>query len=395
MQRSSREIPVVRVITRHRPECSRRTRGQRYHSCSCLKSLAWAQHGRTFVEPASTDQLAVAEQKARDKQRELENSTPDKVPTTTTVASAITLFLATKRDEGIGLKHLAKLEQIFKDEFLPFCNQRNLATLKEVKLTDLEAWRLRWEGATTTKAKKQGRVIGFFDWCLRRDFVLKNPALGLGKIKIAKEDKKPTLALTDEQFAQVLASIPKVNGSTTELDRTKLRCLVLLQRYSGLALRDAVSLERSKLERQADGWYHLNIRRSKTGVDVFVPLTKEVAEELLACPNSDKRLFFATAAEIADETSTDTTCKKWGALMGQKLDRVADLKDEDGLDFHFHSHMLRDTFAVACFNADMSTEDVAALLGHTNIQITQQHYSPWIKSRSERLGNRFKAAFQK
>jgi integrase len=55
--------------------------------------------------------------------------------------------------------------------------------------------------------------------------------------------------------------------------------------------------------------------------------------------------------------------------------------------------MLRDTFAVACFNADLATEDVAALLGHTNIAITQQHYSPWITSRSTRLVNRVNAAF--
>src|SRR5438105_4109569 len=58
----------------------------------------------------------------------------------------------------------------------------------------------------------------------------------------------------------------------------------------------------------------------------------------------------------------------------------------------FHSHMLRDTFAQWCFLNDLSTEDVAALLGHSNIQITQQHYAPFMIARQKRLTNRVKEA---
>ena len=48
-----------------------------------------------------------------------------------------------------------------------------------------------------------------------------------------------------------------------------------------------------------------------------------------------------------------------------------------------------------CFENDMSTEDVAALLGHANIQITQRHYAPWIKSRQQRLAARFREAYKR
>jgi integrase len=55
--------------------------------------------------------------------------------------------------------------------------------------------------------------------------------------------------------------------------------------------------------------------------------------------------------------------------------------------------MLRNSFAIWCFNSDMSVEDVAALLGHTDTKVTQRHYSPWIVSRQARLAARVKEAY--
>jgi integrase/recombinase XerD len=180
----------------------------------------------------------------------------------------------------------------------------------------------------------------------------------------------------------------KVNGQTTNGERTKLHALLMLQRWSGLAIRDAVCLERKKLELDSDGWYKLFLRRANTGVDVYASLQPEIGAELLALPGS--RYFFVDSVPKG-EKEKDLLIKWWGGLMS-KLDNLANLQDENGEPLHFHSHMLRDTFAVWCFNHNLSTEDVAALLGHKNIQITQAHYSPWVKSRAEKLALRVKAA---
>lgn len=55
-----------------------------------------------------------------------------------------------------------------------------------------------------------------------------------------------------------------------------MRALILLMRWSGLAIRDAVSLEKDKLS--PDG--KLFLYRAKTGVPVRVPLPAELAKLL-------------------------------------------------------------------------------------------------------------------
>jgi integrase/recombinase XerD len=52
---------------------------------------------------------------------------------------------------------------------------------------------------------------------------------------------------------------------------------------------------------------------------------------------------------------------------------------------HGHSHRFRDTFAVGLLAAGVSLEDVSVLLGHDSIKVTQKHYSPWVKTRQDRL----------
>jgi integrase/recombinase XerD len=62
-----------------------------------------------------------------------------------------------------------------------------------------------------------------------------------------------------------------------------MRVLVLLMRWSGLAIKDAVMLERKALD--ADG--ALFLRRAKTGVPVFVPLPPAVFSLLRTLPSAN------------------------------------------------------------------------------------------------------------
>jgi integrase len=41
----------------------------------------------------------------------------------------------------------------------------------------------------------------------------------------------------------------------------------------------------------------------------------------------------------------------------------------------------RDTFSVELLLAGVLMEEISILLGHSNIKITQQHYSPWVGDR--------------
>jgi integrase len=59
--------------------------------------------------------------------------------------------------------------------------------------------------------------------------------------------------------------------------------------------------------------------------------------------------------------------------------------DEDGEPMHFHTHMLRDTFAVELLLQGVPLDEVPKLLTHTSVGVTETHYSPWVKARREKL----------
>ena len=378
MAKQARQVPKVKVISRHRADCEHKS-DKSYTRCTCTKALYWYADGREHIITADTNDYQIAERKASEKQQSFTE------PEYVTVEGAVDLYLASKKATGYTEKSLEKLELIFKTRFAAFFAQRGIVYLKDVKRADLETWRATWTGAASTRDKVQGRVIGFFEWAVASDMVMKNPALGLEKIKGGR-DVAPTLALTDEQFATVLATIDSLSYRTED-DVERLRSLAMLQRWSGLAIQDALTIERKSFQQDADGWYRLYLRRAKTGVEVYVTLAPEVANEILSVvPVSERYLFWDGKANV-----TGLTARYQNAF--QRVSKDAALKDEHGNAVEFHSHMLRDTFAVWCFTQGMATEDVAALLGHKNITVTQQHYSPWIALRQQRLANIVRDAY--
>jgi integrase len=384
MAKAARAVPRVKVISRHRADCPSKTDGKAYVRCACPKALYWYEGGKERVVSADTDDYQEAERRAFKKQSEFEAVATGE-PEHTTVKDAVDLYLKSKTTSGYTQKSLDRLALIFRDRMETFLAQKGIVYLKDIKRADLEQWRATWTGAANTKGKYQGRVKGFFDWAVNSELIDKSPALGLERIKGAR-DVAPTLALSDEQFQTVLDSIDKLTHRADE-DVTRFRAVVLLQRWSGLAIKDAITVERTRFKQAANGWYRLFLRRAKTGVDVYASLAPDVAAQILAVkPVSERYLFWDGKKPLEQMTN-------WYGCAYRRVSELAALKDEHGNPLQVHSHMMRDSFAVWCFTQGMATEDVAALLGHKNILVTQQHYSPWIRIRQERLGSIVESAY--
>lgn len=50
-----------------------------------------------------------------------------------------------------------------------------------------------------------------------------------------------------------------------------------------------------------------------------------------------------------------------------------------------HAHRFRDTFAVELLLSGVPIDQVAVLLGHSSVKVTEKHYSPWVKARQNQL----------
>jgi integrase len=146
-------------------------------------------------------------------------------------------------------------------------------------------------------------------------------------------------------------------------------------RWSGLAIRDALTIERAEI-RHTKGVYSVTTARQKTGTHVSVPIPPDVAREVLAVPNDNPRYVF-WSGNGAEESIT----KNWAKYYVAPVFKAAGIPQEG----HMMSHRLRDTFAVDLLEKGVPLEEVSKLLGHESIKTTERHYAKWVKGRQDRL----------
>ena len=386
-QRKARAVPKVRVYSRHRSECKWAGDDTRI-GCDCPKQLVWFRDGKLHRLAADTCDGEVAEKKARELMNGFEAAAkgePTPIPAgalTTLLDDAVKTFLDTKAASGITAKHTAKLKFEL-EHFSQFVLGKGLVNLGDIKTEHVVAYRNSLTGAQNTRAKKVFRLIGFFRFCVEMGWIQRNIAQARA-VKLKYDDTQTPKALTESQFETLLAAVPKVNGRTTDDQRRKLRGLLLLMRWSGLAIRDAVCIERTRFDRKSTHTT-LFLHRAKTSHPVYATLRNEIVDEVFASANPDGRYLFVESVP-QDERGLDLLVKGWGHLF-RKLGLLADLRDDHSQPLHFTSHSMRHTFVFWALNAGLPTEDIAALIGDS-VEIVARHYSSWIAGRQERLSER-------
>jgi integrase len=249
-------------------------------------------------------------------------------------------------------------------------------------LTDFCATWETYYPSSYTRSKVRERCRSFLRYCFEAKWLERIPALP--KIKV---DMPPTMPLTNAEYKRLLDALHVANPrrwdgklstqGLTESTRARIHALFQLMRYSGLAIRDAVTLERAEIKHDSTkGIYRVVTARQKTGTHVSVPIPKDVADELLAVANGNERYIFWTG-----EGSPETIAKTWANRYVRPIFEAAKIQS----DGHMLSHRLRDTFAVDLLEKGVPLEEVSKLLGHTSIKTTERHYAKWVKGRQDRL----------
>jgi len=382
--------PKVICYARHNSDCRWKDTETKL-SCDCPKWLRWHRNGKPFRKSADTRDGDRAMQLALEMTASFEaaaNGTmiPEK-STGKLLEDAVKVFLDTKRNDSVTDKHVEKY-RFELNEFSTFMQSLGRMNLGDITAENVLAWRNALNGAQSTKRKKVHRLKGFLQFCCDMGMIVRNPAAG--KHLYFKEVEKQTpKALSDEQFAKVLSCVPKLNGRSTAEERRKFHSLVVLMRHSGLAIRDALFIERAQIQPAVDGFCELFLRCAKTGNAVKGSLPEAIAAEVFAGANADGRYLFVDAVPES-EKERDAIAKKWGAMFS-KLSDMAQLKDEHGQAFEFGSHAMRHTFVRSCYDLGISSDDIAALIGDS-VKVLLDSYSGWVESRQDHLTQRFRAA---
>jgi integrase len=401
---------LLSVFTRHSTSC-RFSRDRACRRCNCPKWVGGQVNGYYFRQSAKTRQWAEAEEVRVKLEEALIKGLPPfgtavaagsapPIPTPAdpppvsrtevpeprvpkprprvTVAQAVEAYLADAVSRSVETSTLKKLETIFRKQFLAWTRFEGIEYLDELELDALLNFRNTWEDGPLAKQKKQSRVIGFFWACIRRRYLTENPAIGLGKIKVVQI---PTDYFPPDEFERIIAATyirrGDRGGGDVKANQTRLRTMTLLMRWSGLRIRDAVTLERHRLNGDS-----LLLYQAKTGTPVYVPLPPQVVEALEDIPPGPKpnpRYFFWSGNGEPKSAVAD-----WQRSY-RRLFKTADIRTADGEKKRCHPHMFRDTFAVEMLLAGVPIDQVSLLLGHASVKITEKSYAPFVKARQVQL----------
>jgi site-specific recombinase XerD len=368
--------PIVTIFVRHAEDC--RYRGDEFHKgCRCRKHLRWSHAGKQYRQAAKTRSWGEAERVKRQIEERFGGAAAAgesigairvDADSRKTIERAIKLFLDDKRNEGVGDSVIKKYDREL-GRLREFMEHRSKFFPAEIAHDDLTEFRSGWENlypSTQTRSRVLTRLRAFLRYCFEREWIERIPRIASIKI-----EEQPTLPFTDAQYIKILATIPKEFAA---VKAKRVHALVQLMRHSGLAIRDAVTLERDEIVKDTKKkLYRIVTRRTKTGTHVSVPIPPEVADEVLAVLNDNPRYVFWNTG-TGKEQSLVTN---WQHDLRQMF-RAAGLPDG-------HPHQLRDTFAVSLLKKGVPIEEVSKALGHESIKTTEKHYGPWVESRQDRL----------
>jgi integrase/recombinase XerD len=376
---------LLSVYTRHYPPC--RQTDSNYRRCRCPKWInGTLATGKFIRESAQTRSWETAERKARLMEIDadpLKKAAPE--PNwRITIEQAVGDFLRDEEARKLQKTSTCQSKTLLEKQLLGWTREQSLTFLDELTTAKLREFRASWNNGALTTQRKHHRINGFFDFCVENDWLLRNPAKKMKSVQVSQE---PTDYFTPAEFARIVDATYAYGewkgGRDFEHRSLRLRALILLMRWSGLSILDAVTLERRRLDGD-----RLLLYRHKTKVPVYVPLPPVVTTLLDSLPNSNPRYFFWSG------NGDPHTAKKGWQRSLRLLFRDLNLTSADGLSKRCHPHMFRDTFAVELLLAGVPLDQVSLLLGHNSIKVTEKHYAPFVKARQVQLEHSARMAWK-
>lgn len=354
---------MLALFRRHLASCKHRAKGRTHKTCACPIAVEGRLHGKQIRKSLDLRNMEAAIRLIRDWEIHGEAQT-------VTVTQACEKFMA-DAEARLKPQSVNKYKQVSEElkrawKELP---------VRAISVDDVRTLRNSWKLSGSTTRKRLELVRGFFRFCLDSGWLQTNPAKA---VKPTKVEARPTMPYSDKEWENILTAVDvvrEIHPQMPESTQKKLRALVLLLRYSGLRISDAVTLRSDRIDAKG----RLFLYTQKTGKPVYVPLPKTVLTALKQCDEGDGMYFWPGTGKLK------TALTDWQERL-QKVAKIA------GIEGRGVAHRLRDTFSVSLLNGGVPIETVAVLLGNS-VKVVEKHYAPWMESRQKVLEEAVKATW--
>jgi len=354
---------MLTIYRRHRKSCQHRAKGRKHRHCQCPIWVDGTLGGKEMRESLRLRDWQRAQEMIREWEVEDRRTLPRERKT---LSDCWKDFLADVEARKLHESTTRKYK-VLKRQMEEYAKSRGFLFVNEFDLPAASLFRSQWKDGQRSSAKKLERLRAFFSFAQKRKWIPDNPAT---ELKAPKITLCPTMPFTREEMMKILGAIEVFRDEIDERgsqNARRLRGLVLLLRYSGMRIGDAVNLTTQRIARN-----RLFLYTQKTGVAVNTILPEFVVHALERTPRVTERYFFWDG-----QTKLEIAVGSWRRRLATLFELA---KVEDA-----HPHRFRDTFAVELLLSGVPIERVSILLGHQSVRITERHYAPWVRSRQEQL----------
>jgi site-specific recombinase XerD len=349
---------MLKLWRRHRPKCPHRNKGRDYTNCRCPIFADGELNGERYRKTLKTRDW----QRAIRKIAQLESP---EAPRWKPVKDAVEAFE----------KHYSYLESSTKRKyknilghFLEYADKAGIEAMAEFTVDHIDEYRAGRELAKTTATKELQLLRQFFGFCFDRKWVDENIAK---RVKPPTNVKpKPVEPYTSAEIIKIIAACDQFGR--TSYERLRARAMVLLMRYTALAISDVATLARDSVR---DG--EILVFRQKTGNMVRLPIPPDLEMVLEALP--------APRGVEGEPThyfwNPDTMTRRCVVGVAERTMAAVFKKSEVA---NAHAHRFRHTLATEILAKGGSDQDAADVLGNSPL-IIRKHYAKWNVQRQDRI----------
>jgi integrase len=200
----------------------------------------------------------------------------------TTVEEATESFLEDAKARGLRASSLYKYDLLFR-RLKAYAESEGLRHISDLDIEALRRWRATWTHKNFAAKVTTANLRAFMRFCQESGWLKVNPAKLLRSPEVTSHPVEP---FTDAEMESIFKACDSYK--TLKSSPLPIKAFVLLLRWSGLRITDAVTLERSRLTGD-----RLFLYTAKTGTPVHLPLPPDVVAALGAIPKTSNISFGA------------------------------------------------------------------------------------------------------
>lgn len=312
-----------------------------------------------------------------------------------TIEAALAAFIASKKGIGVAESTLNTMYRTFETCLLDFAKDYGITLLSQLDvpatfaLVEGKHW-MKWKISTANRQFTNLRT--FFNYCIVREWVEKNPTLGIKRGPDDTEQVDPytpdELKRLEEAFGNWTEKIEIRNGQWATHPGA-LHCLKHVLEDTALRISDALQARPAVIRELPNGdgeWTLMQNKKdgkwTRKHAAVTVYLRRSTLEEMKRVPwCSEKYPFMLQPRNEADRNAFKKHLHEEGIRVYtamQKIGEVAGVAD-------CRPHRFRHTFTAKARTNGWSMEKTAHFLGHKDTGTLQKHYSKWTEEHEEKL----------